>query len=103
VVEDARKGEAYVQVFNQTTNAPQIVALDGLADIIGALPLAGGSAPEAADLTGNSILAQPVSLAEAIARIAASHDRARAPRPAPFYLRSAHATPSSDPPLVILP
>lgn len=103
VVEDARRGEVYVQVWDPEPRPPQMAMVAALRDIVGYLPLAGAAAALAAGVTGAQVLHQPVLLAEAIARIAASRDRIAAPRPAPFYLRGAAATPPSDPPLVILP
>jgi tRNA threonylcarbamoyladenosine biosynthesis protein TsaB len=80
VIEDARRGEVYVQEFS--AEGP------GLARIAPAMAL--GPTPL-------------VPLAEAIARIGADRAATPQPRPAPFYLRGADATPPSDPPPVILP
>ncbi len=103
VVEDARRGDVYVQVFDPLARPARIVPLDALSRIIGGLPVTGSFASVAAEVTKSVVLDQPVPLAEAIARLAAARDPVGAPRPAPFYLRSADATPPSDPPFVILP
>ncbi len=84
VVEDARRGEIYVQVFTHTGVGPAHVAATGSA-------------------AGNGALPPAMPLAEAIARIGAARALSPQPRPAPFYLRGADAAPPSDPPPVILP
>jgi tRNA threonylcarbamoyl adenosine modification protein YeaZ len=104
VVEDARRGEVYVQEFG--TDCPDARLTD-----IASLPLetdvqafTGSAADAAAAATGGHVLPQPLPLAEAIAWVA--HARPHTPaatRPAPFYLRGAEAAPPSDPPPVILP
>jgi tRNA threonylcarbamoyladenosine biosynthesis protein TsaB len=103
VVEDARRGEVYLQEF-----APD--ADDARVTTVAALPLecaldrfTGSAAEAAAAATGGTALLQPVALVEAIARIAATRLETPQPRPAPFYLRGADAAPPSDPPPVILP
>ena len=103
VVEDARRGEVYVYTYSDHPDVARVLPLDALRDM--ALPpaLAGTAAEAAADLTGASVLPQPVPLVEAIARIAATRIGTDQPRPAPFYLRGADAAPPSDPPPVILP
>jgi tRNA threonylcarbamoyladenosine biosynthesis protein TsaB len=95
VVEDARRGETYVQTFAEDGPGPA-----------GLVP-AGAPRPKGA-VTGSAAgpegLLQPVTLAEAILRLAAQRLHLPAPpRPAPFYLRGADAAPPSDPPPVILP
>ncbi len=94
VVEDARRGEAYVQEFSGTgPGAARIVPLASL-DVAG--PVTGSAA-------GAGALAPSLPIAEAIARIAAGRAPLLQPRPAPFYLRGADAAPPSDLPPVILP
>ena len=91
VVEDARRGEVYVQTFAPAGTGPARL------EPIAALPdgaLTGSAA-------GPDALPPAMPLAEAIARVAAG--RTDAPRPAPFYLRGADAAPPADPPPVILP
>ena len=92
VIEDARRDEAYVQVFGADGTAAQLVALC--------------EAPRTGLCTGSAAgpqaLPPALPLAEAIARIAAARTLPQ-PRPAPFYLRGADAAPPSDPPPVILP
>jgi len=101
VVEDARRGEVYVQAFDGSDFPPRLAALADLPGLIGALPVVGSAAEAGTALTGGACLAPRYPMAEAIAR-AALH-RAPGPRPAPFYLRAADAAPPSDPPPVILP
>jgi tRNA threonylcarbamoyl adenosine modification protein YeaZ len=99
VVEDARRGEAYVQEFSPEAK-PAHIAL--LADLPGVLdmPLVGSGA---ASVMGAEVLNPHWPLAEAIARVALLRLGTDQPRPAPFYLRPADAAPSSDPPPVMLP
>jgi len=92
VIEDARRGEVYVQSF--TADGPeQAQIVDRVVPTTAVTGSAGG------DLA----LAPAMPLAEAIARIGAERATAPQPRPAPFYLRGADAAPPSDPPPVILP
>ena len=95
VVEDARRGEVYVQGFG--TDEPEALLMDGsdLAHVVETAHLIGSAA-------GPAALPPAVPLAEAIARLAAARALPQ-PRPAPFYLRGADAAPPSDPPPVILP
>jgi tRNA threonylcarbamoyladenosine biosynthesis protein TsaB len=93
VVEDARRGEVYVQAFNADGTGPAgLVALETLA-------LTG---PATGSAAGPQALGPALPLAEAIARIGAERALTPQPRPAPFYLRGADAAPPSDPPPVIL-
>ena len=103
VVEDARRGEVYVQIMDPEPGTAQVVPVAELEAIVRDLPLAGTAAPLLPGIPAARLVHQPVPLAEAIARIAEGRDPVGAPRPAPFYLRGADATPPSDPPLVILP
>lgn len=93
VVEDARRGEVYVQNF--APEGPHTARID-TADTRITGPCTGSAA-------GPDGLAGAMPLVEAIARIAAGRAGAPQPRPAPFYLRGADAAPPSDPPPVILP
>lgn len=92
VIEDARRGEVYVQSFFADGPGPARIAS---ADAIG---------DTEAQTTGSAAqgLPEAMPLVEAIARIAASRPGVQ-PRPAPFYLRGADAAPPSDPPPTILP
>lgn len=63
----------------------------------------GHQADRVAALTGGCALTAVHDLPVAIARIAAARFTVPHPRPAPFYLRGPDATPSSDPPPLILP
>jgi tRNA threonylcarbamoyladenosine biosynthesis protein TsaB len=95
VIEDARRGETYVQSFTEDGPGPAGLVPAGATRPTGALT---GSA------AGPEGLPQPVTLAEAILRLAARRLHLPVPpRPAPFYLRGADAAPPSDPPPVILP
>jgi tRNA threonylcarbamoyl adenosine modification protein YeaZ len=93
VIEDARRGEVYVQEFNVEGAGPARLDLAG-ATVTGAVT---GSA------AGPSALALAMPVVEAIARMGAQRALTPQPRPAPFYLRGADAAPPSDPPPVILP
>lgn len=90
VVEDARRGDVYVQSF--TALGPMPARLAPASDAI-AGPKTG---------SGCQGLPEVKPLVEAIARIAASRSASPQPRPAPFYLRGADAAPPSDPPPRIL-
>lgn len=94
VIEDARRGEVYVQDFTEGDPGSAWIA-------------AAGSVPTAPHVTGNgagpAALPPAMPLAEAIARIGAERAQTPQPRPAPFYLRGADAAPPADPPPVILP
>jgi tRNA threonylcarbamoyladenosine biosynthesis protein TsaB len=92
VIEDARRGQAYVQLFTPGAAGPA-----HLADRIKPACPATGSA------AGDGALPPAMPLVEAIARIGAERAAMPQPRPAPFYLRGADAAPPSDPPPVILP
>jgi tRNA threonylcarbamoyl adenosine modification protein YeaZ len=98
VIEDARRGAAYLQRFGPDS-APELVEADAQQDL-GALPRTGSGA---ALIVGGPILALAMPVAVAIARIAARRIATPQPRPAPLYLRAADAAVSSDPPPVILP
>ncbi len=93
VMQDARRGEVYVQTF--TADGPGPARIEP----------AGAHSPGARTGTaaGPGALPAAVPLIEAIARIGALRARTPQPSPAPFYLRSADAAPPSDPPPVILP
>jgi tRNA threonylcarbamoyladenosine biosynthesis protein TsaB len=94
VLEDARRGEVYVQDFLDDGPGParmtRVEAIEPFIHMTGNAAGAGGLRP-----------AMPI--AEAIARIGAVRATTPQPRPAPFYLRGADAAPPSDPPPVILP
>ena len=89
VIEDARRGEVYVQGFTDAGPQPaRLAPADAPGAVLGAII---GAADAVLPLT------------EAMARIAATRLGASHPRPVPFYLRGADAAPPSDPPPVILP
>lgn len=92
VIEDAKRGQSYVQLFTESG-----AGVAHLADrTLPACPATGSAAGEGA-------LPAAMALAEAIARIGAERAVTPQPRPTPFYLRGADAAPPSDPPPVILP
>lgn len=103
VVEDARRGEVYVQEFAPDAGAARVTTVTSLPTECDLDRFAGSAADAAAAATGGTALPQPVPFVEAIARIAATRLDRPQPRPAPFYLRGADAAPPSDPPPVILP
>lgn len=103
VVEDARRGEAYIQSFGTDAVTARLCGVGDLPGLIGAMPLVGSVAQAASLVTGGAVIAARYPLAEAIARVALGRVGTQQPRPAPFYLRAADAAPSSEPPLVILP
>lgn len=96
VIEDARRGAAYVQSFDDTAQIPRLADLDAIGSVY---PRQTGSA------AGPDAVAPIMPLAEAIVLIAAEQfsEMPDHMRPAPFYLRGADAAPPNDPPPVILP
>ena len=92
VVEDARRGEVYVQAFGPDGAGAAHMAQAGVT-VDGAVTGSGAAGG----------LAAAMPLVEAIARIGFARIGTDQPRPAPFYLRGADAAPPSDPPPVILP
>ena len=90
VVEDARRGEVYIQRFADTPEPAFLKAA-------GVTP----TGPKTGTAAGPDALPPTMPLTHAIARIAAA--REPGPRPAPFYLRGADASPPTDPAPVILP
>jgi tRNA threonylcarbamoyl adenosine modification protein YeaZ len=93
VVEDARRGEVYVQAFTGEGAGPARLCP---ADTAVSGPVTGSGT--------DAGLSAAMPLAQAIAEIAAARlTGTELPRPAPFYLRGADAAPPSDPPPVILP
>ncbi|MEN9408375.1 MAG: tRNA ((37)-N6)-threonylcarbamoyltransferase complex dimerization subunit type 1 TsaB [Pseudomonadota bacterium] len=104
VVEDARRGEVYLQEFDPDPDAARLTTLAALPHELGPLALVGSAAEAAvAALPGARLLHQPDPLHIATARIAARRLGTPQPKPAPFYLRGADAAPPTDPPPVILP
>ncbi|MDB5665476.1 tRNA (adenosine(37)-N6)-threonylcarbamoyltransferase complex dimerization subunit type 1 TsaB [Cypionkella sp.] len=92
VIEDARRGEVYVQRFDN--GGPGVARMVSAAE----LDVVEGA------VTGSGCDGLPAAMpiAEAIGRIALSRVGSVQPRPAPFYLRGADAAPPSDLPPVIL-
>lgn len=95
VVEDARRGEVYVQGFGTETSEALLLDGSDLSHVLETSQLTGSAA-------GPTALPPAMPLAEAMAHLAAARALPQ-PRPAPFYLRGADAAPPSDPPPVILP
>ena len=102
VIEDAKRGEAYIQTF--TTTGPGEATLRRMGDP--AHPPAThppADHPTTGSAAGPTALPPAYPLHIATARIAARRLGQPQPKPAPFYLRGADAAPPSDPPPVILP
>lgn len=95
VVEDARRGEVWVQDFAPEAGAARLMP----AQAVRAARAVGSGAGLVA---GADVLAPAMPLAEAIARIAGAAPLP-APRPSPFYLRAPDAAVPADPPPAILP
>jgi tRNA threonylcarbamoyladenosine biosynthesis protein TsaB len=106
VIEDARRGEVYVQEFDSAGGDDPLLLTPGdLPHVIAGGAVTGSAAGlAAAALPGSAVLPPALPLAEAIARIAAQRFRnPDLPRPAPLYLRAADAAPSRQPSPMILP
>ena len=103
VVEDARRGEVYLRVFDADGGGDALL-LDpsDLPQALDDVALTGSAAAQAEALTGGRVLAPAMPLAVAIARIAAAAP-VPGPRPAPVYLRAPDAAPPRASPLAILP
>ena len=96
VIEDARRGEVYLQRLDA---GPPV-----LATVAAAVAAGGPFTGSAAHLTSGPVIPPRWPVAQAIARAgSALLVDAPQPRPAPFYLRSADALPPADPPPLILP
>lgn len=92
VIEDARRGEVYVQSFTDAGAGPARIAKPDDLGAVEAMQTGSGCAG----------LAEAMPLVQAMAQIAAGRLGSVQPRPAPFYLRGADAAPPSDPPPLIL-
>ena len=94
---DARRDEAYAQLFTPTgAEPPTLTPAAELARVLAGVPVIGLALPHSAPLGPRH------PLAEAVALVAATKLDTKQPRPAPLYLRGADAAPPSDPPPVIL-
>jgi tRNA threonylcarbamoyl adenosine modification protein YeaZ len=103
VVEDARRGEVYVQVLDaQRSQDPLLLDPSDLPGVVGDAALTGSAATAAAALTGGLVLPPAMPLAVAIARLAPVKP-ADGPRPAPLYLRGPDAAPPRTAAPAILP
>lgn len=102
VVEDARRGEVYIQAFDPEPGEARLTEVRALPHETEIRAFVGSAAALAAEATGGRVVIQPLALTQAMAFIAAGRAGVQ-PRPAPFYLRGADAAPPSDPPPVILP
>ncbi len=102
VVEDARRGEVYVQVFQADGEAaPMLKDPSELSASLGDVALTGSAAAQTSALTGGRVIGPVMPLAVAIARIAAATP-VPAPRPAPMYLRAPDAAvPRAAPPAIL--
>lgn len=100
VIEDARRGAVYLQIFREGAASAPELAEAGVVTGLDALPRVGSGA---ALVPGGPVLAPAMPLAVAIGRIALRRLGTPQPRPAPLYLRAADAAPPADPPPVILP
>lgn len=100
VVEDARRGEVYMQKFSDEAEDPVLMGRAELASKVDAALV--GSAADGA-VTGLPVLEARYSLAAAIARVAARKFATPQPRPAPLYIRAADAAPGADLPPKVLP
>ena len=99
VIEDARRGEVYVQSFgDKGAGVPLMLSPADLPRVIAGGAVTGSGALIAlAAMPGLTVLPPALPLAVAIAHIAASRFRDPAlPRPAPLYLRAADAAPARD-------
>ncbi len=106
VVEDARRGEVYVQEFDGAGgDAPLLLTPGDLPHVISGGAVTGSGAGLAvAALPGLVVLPPALPLAVAIAQIAALRWRdLDLPRPAPLYLRAADAAPARSGGPVMLP
>lgn len=106
VIEDARRGAFYAQIFDTVgADAPRLLAAEAVAGFIGGRAFTGSGVAALAEMPGDTRYIPPaLPIAEAIARIAAL--RWREPglaRPAPLYLREADAAPARDSAPVMLP
>lgn len=102
IVEDARRGDVYVQAFTDASEAPFLINRADLRFAKGAA-LVGALAAELGGPDDLPVLEPLFSLPEGIARVAARKFCTPQPRPAPLYIRAADAAPASDLPLTILP
>ncbi len=103
VLEDARRGEVYLQGFGAGPEAPCLRPLAGIALAPGT-PVTGSGVQAIATTGAVSILPPRYPLAEAIARAGAQKlGSDPLPRPAPLYIRAADAAPSPEQPPALLP
>lgn len=107
---DARRGEVYLQLFDETVGAaappPALCREDMLpAWAFSASAVTGDAAARLAAVLGVPVLHQSVPLAVAIGRRAAEITADGPPegRPAPLYLRAADAAPPREAPPELLP
>ncbi|WP_376877174.1 tRNA (adenosine(37)-N6)-threonylcarbamoyltransferase complex dimerization subunit type 1 TsaB [Albirhodobacter sp. R86504] len=109
VVEDARRGDVYLQIFREAEpagEAPQLLPLAEAAALVEGFALTGTASESAYALASDAMNINEdrgMPIAEAIARLAEARRLTPQLRPAPLYLRAADAAPPSDPPPVILP
>lgn len=99
VVQDARRDEVYVRLYDEAPGQAVLVASDAVQTLVGNRPVI-GTAASTLDLP--QAPGRSLPLAQAIALVAKTRVVAPQPRPVPFYMRGADAAPPSDPPPVIL-
>lgn len=96
---DARRDQVYLQLFGDTALAPVVASPSALPGWVHAAQYSIGDGAELlSPFLPNMKCVQPARpLAENIAQVAQAKALTPQPRPAPLYLRSADAKPSSDP------
>ena len=106
VIEDAKRGAVYLQVFDGAgSDAALLIETGALPHAVATRAITGSGAALACEtVPGLQVLPPALPLAEAIARIAAARwQNSGLPRPAPLYLRPADAAPARDGGPVMLP
>jgi tRNA threonylcarbamoyladenosine biosynthesis protein TsaB len=100
---ETRRDQLYLQVFGHGDDTVRPVVAGELLDLPAGAAFVGDNAIVGAAYYRGRALRPAYSLAEAVARVAATRLGSPQPRPAPFYLRAADAAPPADPPPLILP
>jgi tRNA threonylcarbamoyl adenosine modification protein YeaZ len=102
---DARRGQVYLQLFASDAPPPVLAAPEALPGWALGVPRVTGDAAARLlpHLPGATEAAQPVPLAEAVARLARARVGTPQPRPAPVYLRAADAAPPREAPPALIP
>lgn len=100
VVEQARRGEVYVQEFSIVDTDPFVIDRVDLTFAVDSALV--GSGVVAGEL-GLPVLQPCYPLAEAIARVGVRKAATPQPRPAPLYIRAPDAAPGAGKPVTVLP